>query len=85
LREVMFARKASDRRNRARASRRVEVLLGRRVVSFATAYLLIRLGVGAGDGLCDLPAFVVGQAPGEHAEQFGVPGGHPAAADLVVG
>jgi hypothetical protein len=46
--------------------------------------LLIRLVVDAGDGLGDLSAFVVGQTPGEHAEQFGVPGGHPASADLVV-
>jgi hypothetical protein len=46
---------------------------------------MIGLGVGSGDGLCDLRAFVVGQAPGEYAEQFGVPGGHPATADLIVG
>jgi hypothetical protein len=55
------------------------------VGSSTSACLLIGLGVGPGDGLCDLPAFVVGEAPGEHAEQFGVSGGHPAAADLVIG
>jgi hypothetical protein len=54
-------------------------------VCSASADLLIRFVVGPGDGACDLPAFVVGEAPGEHAEQFGVSGGHPAAADLVIG